>query len=182
MNNTELINDLAEKIEAIIGEKIVLTVATAKLADKGYIVRIKMQGMPFEISAMSETLEQAEKTAEMEFMEDFDIARKEKLYQTQPKDKYKYIKLSDEQLDKLFENEVFLGKGFLKRIKEETSAMICQLEDGRYECVIESPYMYLRARGRSNTEESAVLAAISVAKSILKPTMIEVGKTNNKVN
>ena len=179
MNNTELIKDLAERIETIIGEKAVLTVATAKVADKGYIVRIKMQGMPFEVSAMQKTLEEAEKTAKMEFFEHFDQAFKEKLYQTQPKDKYKNIKLTNDQFNKLFEDEVLLSKDFLKRIKEETCAMMCQLEDGTYECVIESPYMYLRARGRSDTEESAISAAISVAKNILKPTMIEVGKVKN---
>lgn len=167
---------LERRANEIFGKGAVVSVSQVKVADKGYVVRIKMQGMPFEISAMEDTLEKAECIAYEEFNKNMENALENSLFPTQPKEKYEEVKLSEEQLDRLFKYEDILPKEFLDDLKKKTVAKICVLDDGRYECVIENTYNSLHARGRSGVKKLAILSATMVAHDVFRAPVEYVGK------
>ena len=172
----KILTELENKAKELFGEKSTVSVAEIKVANKGYIVRIKMQGMPFEISAMRESLEEAQTTAVNEFNKYANDAIENSLFTTQPVEKYETEKLTDEQFDKLFKYEEPMNKEYIEELKEKTYAKICKLSDGRYECVIKSPYMCLNARGTAVTKELAIWSATMVAHDIFNPSLEYVGR------
>lgn len=167
---------LEKKANELFGEKAVVSAAEVKVANKGYIVRVKMQGMPFEISAMHDTLEKAEELALAGFNTNMEDALKNSLFPTQAIEKYKEVKLDEDQFTRLFKNEDLLSKEYTNELKEKTIAKICQLDDGRYECVLESPYMCLHARGTGGTEKLSILTASMNAHDIFRTPLVQVGK------
>ena len=172
----EILTKLENKAKELFGEKSTVSVAEIKVANKGYIARIKMQGMPFEISAMHETLEEAQKLAVEEFDKQASDAVKDSLFATQSIEKYESVKLTDDQFIRLFKHEELMGKEYIEELKEKTFAKICKLNDGRYECVIESPYMCLHARGLAGAKELAIWSATMVAHDIFNPSLVYVGR------
>lgn len=172
----EKLTKLEKRANELFGDKSVVTVAEVKFANKGYIVRIKMQGMPFEISSMQSTLEQAEELAYSEFEKQMEDVLQKYLFGTQPNEKYEQVKLDDEQFNRLFKYEELLSEEYLNELKEQTITKICQLEDGKYECVIESPYMCLHARGRSGSKKLSILSATMVAYDVFRASPIYVGE------
>lgn len=179
--NYKTFNQLEQKAIQLFGKKSSVMVAKVRASDKGYVVRIKMQGMPFEISAMQDTLEKAEEIAFGEFEKRMNEALENTLFPTQPNEKYKEIKLTEEQLEKLFRYEEILSSDYRKEIESQTIAKVCQLDSGVYECIIQSPYMCLNARGRSKTEKYAIIAAMMVAHDVFDAVPIYVGnRFNNK--
>ena len=172
----EKITKLERRSNELFGKGAVVSVSQVKVADKGYVVRIKMQGMPFEISAMDETLEKAESIAYDEFNKNMEDALENSLFPTQSKEKYEEVKLSEEQLDRLFKYEDMLPKKILDDLKKKTIAKICALDGGRYECVIENPYNCLHARGTSGMKKLAILSATMVAHDVFKAPVEYVGK------
>ena len=167
---------LEERANELFGENSLVSVAEIKLGNSGYMVRIKMQGMPFEISAIQDTLEEAEEMACSEFEKREAEALGQKLFGTQLVGKYKKIKLTDEQFNRLFKYEDLLDEEYTNELKEKTFARICNLDDGRCECVIESPYMCLHARGSSGVEKLAILSATMTAHDVFRTPLIRVGK------
>ncbi len=172
----EKFNKLEKRAKEFFGEKAVLSVADVKFANKGYITRIKLQGMPFEISAMQNTLEEAEELALTEFEKCFDEAIEKDLFPTQPIENYEVLELTDEQFKRLFKYEELLSEEYEKELKQKTKANICRLDDGRYECVLESPYLCLHARGTSGTITLAILSATMRAHDVFRAPLINVGK------
>ena len=169
------IKELENKANELFGERSTISIAEAKFANKGYIVRIKMQGMPFEISAMQGTLEDAERVALEEFEKHATDEIKNSLFPTQPIEQYKSVKLTDSQFERLFKHEEFIGKEYIEELKEKTIAKLCQLDDGKYECVIESPYMCLHARGTSGSQDLSILSATMRAYDVFRASTIYVG-------
>ena len=172
----EKLTELEKKANELFGEKSVVSVAEVKFANKGYIVRIKMQGMPFEISALQDTLEEAESLAYSEFEKHMTDALNNSLFPTQPIENYKVVKLNEEQFNRLFKHEDLLGEDYINELKEKTVAKICKLDDGKYECVLESPYMCLNARGRAATEKFSIFFASTIAHDIFIAPLIHVGE------
>ena len=172
----EKLTKIEKRANELFGEKSIISVAEIKVANKGYIVRIKMQGMPFEISAMQDTLEEAEELAYSEFEKHVADALENNLFPTQPIENYKEIKLTDEQFTKLFKYEELLSEEYCRELKEKTVAKMCQLPNGKYECVIESPYMCLHARATSASEKFSIFFAITTAHDIFRSSLIYVGK------
>ena len=171
----EKITKLEQRANELFGKKSLVSIAEIKFADIGYMVRIKMQGLPFEISAIKDTLEDAEELAIAEFENMTNYALKNDLFPTQPIEKYESLKLTDEQFNRLFRFEELLDDEYICELKKETIAKVCQLPDGRYECVLESPYMCLHARGRSGTIPLAILSATMRAYEVFRASLISVG-------
>ena len=167
--------ELEEKANELFGEKSLLSVAEVKAADKGYVVRIKMQGVPFEITAMKDTLEEAEELAYFEFKNNLNDSLEKSLFATQSADKYEEVKLTNQQLDRLYKYEESLDDEYLDELKIKTVAKLAKLDDGRYECVLESPYKCLHARGTASTKNLAILSAIMTAHDIFETYLIHVG-------
>lgn len=172
----ENLNNLEKRANELFGEKSLVSVAEIKCANKGYIVRIKMQGMPVEISAMEDTLNEAEDLACKEINKKIDEALENELFPTQPIEKYSEHELSDDQFERLYKFEELLSNEYKNNLKENTKALVCKLDDGRYECVIESPYMCLHARSTANSINNAILSATMVAHDVFMPSLIHVGK------
>ena len=171
----EKFKKLEKRAKEIFGEKAVLTVADAAVVGNYYMTRIKLQGMPFEISSVKETLEEAEELAIVEFEKHVNEALENKLFPTQPNEKYEVSKLTEQQFNKLFKFEDFISEEYTNELKEKTVTKICQLESGEYECVIESPYMCLNARARSMSKQFSIHFAIMVAHEIFIGNTIHVG-------
>ena len=166
---------LEEKAVEIFGERATMTFSQIRVAYKGYLVRIKVQGMPFEISSFKPTLEEAEELAISKFYEEMDKALKDNLFQTKPQEQYEVRNLTDNEFEKLFKFEECMGEEYLEELKSKTIIKICELEDGRYECVIESPYMNLHARATSKNKTMVPTLAIWTAHDIFKPILTRVG-------
>lgn len=173
--NKEKIQKLEQRANEIFGSRSVVSIAETKVANKGYNVRISMQGVPFEISAMGSTPEEAQENAYTEFEKNLNAALKQTLFPTQSVEKYREVELTNEQFHRLFKNEELMSEEYLDQLVKETKAMICQLDNGNYECVIESPYMCLHARGVARLIESAIYIATMNAHDVFTPELIRVG-------
>ena len=172
----EKLANLEKTANELFGENSVVTVATVKLGKKGYITRINMQGLPFEISSMDDTLEKAEELAYDEFEKHMrDVVRNE-LFPTQPLDRYETVKLTDEEFNRLFKFEDLVGDEYINNLKEKTVVKICELHDGYYECVLESSYMCLHTRGTSGSKKLALLMATMRAHDVLRAPRVYVGR------
>ena len=169
------IKNLENRAVELFGEKALVAVTEIRAADKGYVVRIKMQGMPFEISSIQSSLEDAEETALAEFEKQMETALKNDLFATHDEDTYEQRKLRDEEFNKLFKHEEYLSKEYVEELKEETIVKTLKLENSKVECVIESPYLCLHARSQANSEKLAVASAIWVAYDVFNPKMIRIG-------
>lgn len=165
-----------EKAISLFGEKAVISYAQIRVGSKGYVVKLNIQGLPFEITASAENLESAEEQATGEFIKRMSNARENDLFKTQPDDRYERVKLSDEELDKLYRFEDYLSDDYLKEIKEKTNAWVCQLKENKFECVLESSYKNLHSRGIGTTKQTAIMAAMWKAHDIFDPELIRVGK------
>lgn len=165
-----------EKATYLFGDKAVVSFAQARVGNKGYIIKINVQGLPFELSASAENIETAMEEATEGFLEWLFKARAKDLFKTYPEDEYEKVQLSDEELDKLYRFEDFLSDEYLKKIKEETTVWVCQLRDQGYECVIESPYKNLHSRGVGSSKQTAIMSAIWKARDIFSPRLIKVGE------
>lgn len=165
-----------EKAISLFGEKAVVSFAQIRVANKGYVVRFNIQGIPIEVSASAKKEELALKEAIRELDERMSQACANDLFKTQPDEQYKRVKLSVEQLDKLYRFEEYLSKDYLKEIKEKTIAWVCQLEDNKYECVVESPYKNLHSRGVGITKQTAIMSALWKAHDVFDPELIKVGQ------
>ena len=168
-------NKLEQRLVEILGEKVSIAVTDARVGDKGYMTRIEAQGIPFTVDAYKETCEESEKLAFEEFNKQLNQALKESIVPTKPADCYEKIELTNEELEKLYKFEELISDDYLKEIKEKTTAKICKLDDGRYECVISSPYMNLHAKSTGGTKTLAVATTIWVAHDIFHATPIKVG-------
>ena len=176
----KMLNEKAKQLEKrlveVFGNKASLAITNARLGYKGYYTRIEAYGMPFRVDAYKPTVDESEELALDEFNKQMDIALKESLFPTQPEDRYEPIELTEEELDKLYKyTDLGDVEEALNEIKEETSAKMCQLSDGRYECVITGPYMQLNARSTGGTKKLAIATTIWSAHEIFSPTPIKIG-------
>lgn len=170
------LKQIEEKAISVFGEKVAISYAQIRVVDKGYIVRFNIQGLPFEISASAENLESAEEQATNELVRRMCNTCANDLFKTQPDEYYERIELSGEELDKLYRFEEHLSEKYFSEIKEKTTVWICQLRDKRYECVLESPYKNLHARGVGYSQRAAIMSAIWKAHDIFEPELIRVGQ------
>ena len=172
-------NDKTKKLEKrlveVFGEKASLAITNARLGAKGYYTRVESYGLPIRVDAYKDTQEAAEELALVEFEKEMELAIKEKLFQTQPLDRYETYNLSVEELGKIYKYSDIIDDKEMLEIKSQTTAQICKLDDGRYECVITSPYMQIHARGTGTTKELAVFSATMVSHDIINPSPIKVG-------
>ena len=173
--NNENKNKLEQKLVEIFGEKVSIAVTNARVGNKGYMTRIEAQGIPFTVDAYKETNEKSEKLAFEEFNKQLEKVLRESVVPTKPANCYEKIELTDDELEKLYKFEELISDDYLKEIKEKTSAKICKLDDGRYECVITSPYMNLHAKSTGGTKTLAVATTIWVAHDVFHATPIKVG-------
>ena len=171
----EKTNELEKRLVEVFGSNASLAITTARLGKKGYLVRMESHGMPFIIDARGSEVEAAEQLAIEEFEKQMENALKNDLFPTQKKENYKNIELTTEELEKLYKYLKIPDEEYLAEIKKTTSAEICLLDDGRYECVISSPYMNLSARSTGRSKKLAVATTIWTAHSILNPEFIKVG-------
>ena len=170
------ITELENRLIEVFGENASLALTTARLGSKGYFVRIESYGMPFTVDAYDKNPEEAEELAIEEFNKQMVEALDEKLFPTQPLEKYEIIQLSEEELNKVYKySDIIHIKETFEEVKKETIAKICKRSDGKYECVISGTYMHLNARGTARTKELAITAAIWTAHEILNPSVIKVG-------
>lgn len=173
--NTTKINKLEKILIDIFGEKATFAVTTARVSSKGYMTRIGAQGVPFEVSAYDKDAEKTKKLAFDEFEKQIQIALKEKMRQTQPTEKYVDVELTFEDIYRLYMHEEWAEYEDYKELKEKTTAKICRLDDGTYECVISSPYMNLNAKDTGQTKEDAIKSTIYTAFNFFHPSRIAVG-------
>ena len=173
--NNENTNKLEKRLIEIFGEKATLAVTNARIGKEKYMTRIEACGVPFKIDVLKSSNEESEQLALSEFNKHLDEALQERLLPTQTEDCYEIVKLSEEELNKLYKFEEFFDEDYFKEIKEKTTAKICQLENGKYECVISSPYMNLNSRCTANSKKAAIFIAIWTAHDVLKPSSIKVG-------
>lgn len=165
-----------EKAIKLFGEKVVVSFAQIRVANKGYVVKINVQGLPFVISASAENLESAMDQAIYEFGIRVNKICSTDLFKTRPDESYEKVQLSDEQLEKLYRFEEYLSDDYLKELKEKTTTWVCQLKDERYECVIESPYKNLHSRGMGTSKQTAIMSALWKAHDVFEPQLIKVGQ------
>ena len=170
-----IFNKLEKKLIDIFGEKATFAVATARVSGKGYMTRIGARGMPIEVSAYDKDAEKTIKLALDEFERQMQMALKDKMGPSQPADKYVGVELTFEDIYHLYMHEELVEYEDFKTLKEKTNAKICQLDDGRYECVISSPYMNLSVKDTGLTKEDAIRSAIYSAFSVFHPSPITVG-------
>lgn len=173
--NIANINKLEKKLIKIFGEKATFAITTARVSSKGYMTRIGARGLPFEVSAYDKDIEKTQKLALNEFEKQTQVALNDKIRPTQPADRYVDIELTFEDIYRLYMHEEWVEYEDYKVLKEKTTAKICQLDNGLYECVINSPYMNLSAKDTGLTKEDAIRSAIYTAFSFFHPSRIEVG-------
>ena len=173
---TNKLKELEKSAISVFGEKAVISVAQIRVANKGYAVKINIQGLPVEVSVIAKTVEQATEQAVCEINKRMRDACEKELFKTQPDDRYEIVKLTDYQLDTLFHSEELLGDEYRKELKEKTTAWMCQLNDKKYECVIECPYMNLHSRGVGPSKLNATMMAIWKAHEVFLPELIQIGK------
>ena len=182
--HTNMYNEKTNKLEKELVEKFgvnaSLAITNARIGNKGYLVRIESYGLPFTIDSFDKTTELAEKAAVKEFKKRMESALKECVFQTQPNDRYEAIELSNEEIEKLYKHLDGVDSIKLNQLKEITTARICKLENGLYECLIDCPYMNLHARSRGGTKKLAVMGTIWTAHDILTPFPIRVGRLSKK--
>lgn len=165
-----------EKVVSLFGENAVISFAQIRVANKGYVVRFSVQGLPFEVTATAENIEFAMEQATYELGKRMHKACANDLFKTRPDNNYEAVKLSEEDLDKLYRFEEYLSDDYLKEIKEKTTACVCQLKDSKYECVVESPYKNLHSRGVGSSKQTAIMSALWKAHEIFEPELIRVGQ------
>lgn len=171
----EKTNELEQKLKKVFGEKATLAITNAKLGNRGYMVRIESQGIPYTVDSFKENNEEAEQLAIEEFERRMNESLEENVFPTQPIDCYRNKNLSTEEMNKLYKYIEFPISSTLKDIEEKTTALVCCLNNNKYECVITGPYMNLNARGVGATERIAVMNAINTAHNILNPFLVKVG-------
>ena len=171
---------IEEKAILLFGEKVVISFAQIRVANKGYVIRFNIQGLPFEISSSAKNIELAMEQATNELNKRMRQACMNDLFKTQQNDRYEKVSLSKEELDKLYRFEEYLSNNYLKEIKENTIAWVCQLRDNQYECVVESPYKNLHSRGVGATKQTAIMSALWKAHEIFEPELIRVGQDITK--
>lgn len=177
---TNKLKELEKSAISVFGEKAVISIAQIRVANKGYAVKINIQGLPFEVSVIAKSVEQAMDQATHEIKERMRDAIKNDLFKTQPDNRYEKIQLSNSELDKLYHSEELLGDEYRKELKEKTIAWMCQLSDKKYECVIESSYMNLHSRGVGPSKLNAVMMAIWKAHDVFVPELIQIGRDTLK--
>ena len=163
---------LEERATQLFGDKAVVTMAQAKMGNKGYAVKIGIQGMPFEVSAVAKTLEFAIEIATYVLEERINKSLQDDLFKTQDNNCYERLILSEDELARLFKYEDFLSSTYFDEIKAKTVAWVCKVNGRGYECVIESPYKSLHARGYGTTKTTAMLSAILKAQDVFEPELI----------
>ena len=173
--NTTNIYKLEKKLIDIFGEKATLAITTARVSSRGYMTRIGAQGMPFEVSAYDKDIEKTQRLAVQEFEKQMHKVLGEKMLPSQPADRYFDIELSFEDIYRLYRYEEWVEYEDYKVLKEKTTAKICQLDDGKYECVIKSPYMNLNAKDTGRTKDDAIRSTIHIAFSVFHPMSITIG-------
>ncbi len=173
MNN---LKQIEKKAISLFGEKVVISFAQVRVANKGYVIKVNIQGLPFEVSASSENADTAMEQAINELEERMHKACANDLFKTQPDECYEEVKLSDKELEKLYRFEEHLSNEYLKQIKENTTAWVCQLKNKTFECVIESSYKNLHSRGNGSSKQTAIMSAIWKAHDVLEPELIRVGQ------
>ena len=173
--NIEKINKLEKKLIDIFGERATLAITTARVSSRGYMTRIGAQGMPFEVSAYDKDIEKTQKMAIQEFEKQMQEALGEKMLPSQPVNRYVGIELSFEDIYRLYMHEEWVEHKDYKALKEKTTAKICQLDNGKYECVISSPYMNLNAKDTGRTKDDAIRSTIQTAFSVFHPMCITIG-------
>ena len=174
MNITNICK-LEKKLIDIFGEKATLAITSARVSSRGYMTRIGAQGMPFEVSAYDKDIEKTQKMAVQEFEKQMQEALEEKMLPSQPADRYVGVELSFEYIYRLYMHEEWVEYEDYKVLKEKTTAKICQLDDGKYECVIKGPYMNLNAKDTGKTKDDAIRSTIHTAFSVFHPMSITVG-------
>ena len=55
----EKTNELEQKLKKVFGEKATLAITNAKLGNRGYMVRIESQGIPYTVDSFKENNEEA---------------------------------------------------------------------------------------------------------------------------
>ena len=167
---------IEEKAVSLFGEEIVVSLAKIRVANKGYMVRVSVQGLPFEVTATAKNLEFALEQATYEYGKRMHKVCANDLFKTQPNERYEKVQLSKEELDKLYRFEEYLSGEYLKEIKEKTIAWVTQLKEKMYECVVESPYKNLHSRGVGSSKQTAIMSALWKAHEIFEPELIRVGQ------
>lgn len=168
-------NDLEKQMVNIFGEDASLVITKARLGKKGYLTRIESYGLPFRIEAREKTSELSEDLAIKEFEKHTKKALAEKILPTQPDESYETIVLTSDDLNRLYKHMNTFTPELLDGIKKDTVAKISHLDDFKYECVIDCPYMNIHARGEGANKKLAVASAIWAAYDILNPYSIRVG-------
>ena len=177
MKNKEFIK-LEEKAIELFGNKATVIMTTARTGDKGYTVKLGVTGLPFEISASAKTYEFALEIAMHAFEDNLAKSLRDNLFKTQDDECYEKVILSEEQLSRLYSREEYISESYLKEITEKTNVWVCKIRENKYECVIESPYLSLHARGYGMTGEAAILSAIMRAQDVFEPEPIRVDENN----
>ena len=174
MNCTN-IKKIEKKLIDIFGGTATFAVTTARVSSKGYMTRIGARGMPFEVSAYDKNAEKTQELALDEFEKQMQLALKDKMRPTQPADKYTGVELTFEDIYRLYMREEWVEYEDFKVLKEKTTAKVCKLDNGSYECIINSPYMNLNVKDTGSTKENAIKSTILTAFSFFHPSPIVVG-------
>ena len=171
----ERTNRLEKRLIKVFGKNASLAVTNARVGNKGYLTRIESYGMPFKVDSYAKTIEESENRAFQKFEEEMEKSLKEKLFKTQKDNNYESYQLTKEEMEKLYKYIDPMEAELLTAIKKDTSAAMCKLENGLYECVINCSYMNLHARSTGATKRLAVAAAIWSAHDVLNPFPLKVG-------
>lgn len=173
--NTAIINKLEKELIGIFGEKATLAITTAKVGDKGYMTRIGVQGMPFEVSAYGKDIGKTQKMVLEEFEKQMQTALTYKIKPTQLANRYVGVELTFEDIYCLYRHEEWAEYEDFKMLQKKTKAKMCQLDNGKFECIINSPYMNLCAKGTGLTKEESIASAINNSFDIFHPSPIAIG-------
>lgn len=174
---SERAKQLEKTISQVFGKRTSLAITNARIGTHGYFTRIESYGLPFKVDGYEDTLDESENIALERFEKEFEEFRKEdKLFPSQPLECYENLVLTDEQLNRLYQfTDLDFDPELLEETKNGTTAMICRLPNKMYECVINTNYMNVHARGTGPLERFAIRNAISVACEIIYPSIKKVG-------
>ena len=168
--------ELEKQINELFGNHALLAITNAFIGDKGYMVRIEAYGLPFTIDSYGKDNKTTEELAIDEFKKQLTIAKEELLFPSQPEEKYEEFRLTEEDINKLYKFVDYPDSPVYDHPKSKTVAKMCELPNGKYECVIKSPYMNLNVRSTAWTKKLALASAIWKSREVFSPRPIRVGK------
>lgn len=156
----EIINKLEKKAIELFGPEAVCSYSQSRLRDIGYNTRLKVIGLPFEISVYDKTREAADEIAWKSFNENLQIALEDSLFGTQKEDKYVYEELTTEEFERLFkhseEYEIF-GLKYFDEIIPKTTLKSCPMQGKYREYVLQSPFKFINMRCKATCKKAALL-------------------------